>query len=887
MNRITRKDLSILIAKYSLTFIVFAFLCVLIYFWFGHKSMMDINDGLTIRYTWFVYSGKLLKRLLKNIFIDHVYELPMWDRTIGIGGDYSNVTSLITNPLLCLLSALVPNQYSEYAFNFVVIFRLYLAGLTFLLFANEKGYKYTNAIAGAMVYVFSGTTFIIFSQISFSSTYILFPLILLGADRVWKKQQDLLYFLVLTYSTYRTYYFTYMMLIILVIYCVIRFFCEEGRSLKKFFSLLGRFVILTLLSLIIGFGINLPGLFRLSSLSRLSKHFDIEFIDFEVINRIFSYGFTYIGTDGDAIIGVSSFVVVAAICLLVSKKKEPITKICLSLCLLSFAFPYIGSVFNGFNYPTYRYIFSLIFCVAYLVTVSFDSIKEFKGKIWYFSLGASLIYGVICFLFIDDYSVLSAFSLLFSVLAVGLINLFDQYLKTKREKLYIAVILISCMLIGYTCFYVSIGPKMMERGSLYETVFINGGTSIRKSVDNPLYRTDVINPDFADTVMNSSMVADISGFDLYCSDQNQLVEDYYYTLNVIGNPMEFSVAGFRGRCYLEVLNACNYIARYEENDTCIRVPYSYDYVKTEDNYSLYRSNKGVSLVYFYDDVISKESYMNMDPLMRETNLMYSMVVDEPKQPEAEIISDMISIPFEIDNTKNVIIDGNKIVVQEDGGYITLKPDSIEAGQISVYLTGLRNSDVNNWHYRNAVALLDADNNMIVVDYSAMSPTTDKYYYGNDDIVFSFESVDEKINKIGVIFCNKGEYNLDDIKIFSRPYEQMDQTLEAFYEHADMENISYDYSGNHLNITATADSDKYLYISIPYSEGWNAKVDGQAVEIISANIAFMAIPLTSGTHIIEMTYCFPHFYLGLSISAIGAVLSVGYFIFEKKKGLKKS
>ena len=114
---------------------------------------------------------------------------------------------------------------------------------------------------------------------------------------------------------------------------------------------------------------------------------------------------------------------------------------------------------------------------------------------------------------------------------------------------------------------------------------------------------------------------------------------------------------------------------------------------------------------------------------------------------------------------------------------------------------------------------------------------------------------------------------------------MEQTLNSFYEHADMDNITYDYSGNHLNISASTDSDRYLYIAVPYSEGWHAKVDGKTSEIIRANIAFMAISLPSGNHTIEMTYSTPYLYAGWIISAVGTVFFIGYMILEKKKNTR--
>lgn len=881
MNKLKHKDLQIQITKYSLYFIFFAFFCILIFFWSDKKSMINYNDGIKQQYMDFVYGGILIRRFFRNIFIDHIYELPMWDSTMGMGSDPLIVINPLFSPLLCIFSAFVPASYNEYAFDLIVIIRLYLSGLAFLLLAYEKGYKALNAIAGALVYVFSSTTFVVFYQMNFSTTFILFPLILLGADRVWKKQSSLFYFLILTYSIILSFYFTYMILILLVIYCFIRFFCEDGRSVKKFITLFSRFVILTLISLFTGFGAILPGLINLSKLSRLKEHYDIPLIDLEVFKRFFYYGFICIQADGDALIGVSSFALVAAICLFASRKKEPVIKWCLSLCLLSFAFPVVGSVFNGFNYSSFRYIFALILCVAYLVTVSFDSVKVFKDRLWYISLGISALYAVICFLLNDNYSIFSAFSLFISVLLVGIINLFDKKLKTFRERSYIAVIFVSCVIIGYSSVHFYIGHMMLDSGSIYNTVYVDHGTDLRKSVNSNNFRTDTLLPDFSKYIVNSSMVTGINGYDFYQSNQNQFVEDYYSDLAILGHPMGFSHTGFRGRCYTEILTACNYITR-SEDDTCIRAPYSYEFVEKDGKYSLYKSNRGVSLAYFYDDVMSHNTFKELNPVERETSLMHSLVINDPKQPESEVISDLVSIPYEICETNNISVNGNRITVLEDNGYIKLKPDTIEPGQVSVYLSGLKSSDVDNWHYRNSVVLLDSDNNPIVTDYSAQCATTDKYYYGNDDVVFSFESITEKVDSIGLIFFNKGEYSLNSIQIYSRPFEQMEKTVNAFYEHADMEDISYDYSGNHLNISAKTDSDRYLYIAIPYSDGWSAKVDGEKAEIIRANIAFMAIPLTSGTHSIEMTYTTPYLYYGLMMSAIGIIIYAGYMIFEKKR-----
>ena len=874
-----KQKLSIPIRQYTLCFSVFVFFCVIIFFLLDKDSLFDTADGLWQQYTYFVSSGNVVRSFFTKLFHDHVFEYPMWDMTIGMGSDANVTYNPFAFPLLCIISALVPVKYSEYVFDLIVIFRLYLSGLAFIAFANEKGYRNMNAVAGAMVYVFSSTSFVVFRQMNFSLVFIIFPLILLGAEKVWNGKKSLLYFAVIVYSTVASFYFTYMMIILLVIYCVIRFLCETNRKLKRFFALFGKFSFLTIVSVATGVGLILPVLINLSKLSRLSNKYEMAIIDPETLKKFFSYCFTCISPGGDAFFGVSSFVVVAVICLFVSKKKAAALKWCSALCLVSLAFPFVGSVFNGFNIPTFRYVFALIFCFSFIVTMSFDQIHLFKGKVWYLSIGAAVLYGIICIVFIDPYAVVSAFSLLFSVIFAGIVNLFVRLSKKIREIFYMSIIFISCILIGYTCITICLGP-MLDRGTLYEYLYVDGGMSSRVSVNDSRYRTDTINADFARNIMNSSMAAGVSGYDFYHSNQNQSVEDYYASLAVLGNPMGFSHTGFRGRCYAEILNACNYLVRSDEDITCIRAPYSYEYISTNTDYSLYKAGRGVSLVYFYDDVMSYNSYMEMNPVTRETNLMYYMVLDGIAS-DVEAVTDYVPVTFEYGDFQNVMTDGNNVIVSGEIGYISLKPSEIENGQISVYLSGLSSSTATDI-YRNAVVLMDADGNPISADYSAQYPTTSGYYAGHDDIVFSFESIDEKVDSIRLYFFSEGEYVLDDIYIYSRPYSKMEQTLDAFYEHADMNNISYDYSGNKLTISTVCTSDKYLYVAIPYSEGWKAKVDGTPVEVIRANIAFMAVPVSEGSHTIEMSYTTPNLFAGWFMAAAGIIVYAGYSVFEKKK-----
>ena len=116
---------------------LFAILTFAVFFWFIWNGKSFIwndcdHDGLVQHYNAFAYYGKLLREVLKTLIFEHRLELPMWDMSIGYGSDI--ITTLhyyaVGDPLN-LLSAFVPLAWSEYLFNFMVLLRLYLAGIAF------------------------------------------------------------------------------------------------------------------------------------------------------------------------------------------------------------------------------------------------------------------------------------------------------------------------------------------------------------------------------------------------------------------------------------------------------------------------------------------------------------------------------------------------------------------------------------------------------------------------------------------------------------------------------------------------------------------------------------------------------------------------------------
>ena len=83
---------------------------------------------------------------------------------------------------------------------------------------------------------------------------------------------------------------------------------------------------------------------------------------------------------------------------------------------------------------------------------------------------------------------------------------------------------------------------------------------------------------------------------------------------------------------------------------------------------------------------------------------------------------------------------------------------------------------------------------------------------------------------------------------------------------------YTVGTNTVSGSISLDQEKVLFLSIPWSQGWTATVDGESVDLMRADTAFMAIDLPAGTHDVVLTYRTPGLDLGLALTGAGLALA---------------
>ena len=126
-DRINNVSFGSLLKRYSLLFLVCSSVCVVSFFALFHKSFITFDDGLHQQFVYYLYCGKWIRELFGNIFVEHVFELPMWDMSTGMGSDSLISIFGVTHPLadpFSWLFALMPLSVSEYVFDVLILVRL-------------------------------------------------------------------------------------------------------------------------------------------------------------------------------------------------------------------------------------------------------------------------------------------------------------------------------------------------------------------------------------------------------------------------------------------------------------------------------------------------------------------------------------------------------------------------------------------------------------------------------------------------------------------------------------------------------------------------------------------------------------------------------------------
>lgn len=259
-------------AVYTVIFLILSFFVFSSYI-FTDTSLISDSDGFEQHFKALIYYAKYLRQIVRNLVFDHQLVIPDWDFYIGEGSDIINSLHyyVIGDPI-ALLSVFVPTQYMHLFYSFSCILRLYLAGIAFSELAFGTGIKNRYAVmAGAISYSFCfWALYTAPRHVFFLNPLIYFPLIILGIEKIIRKQRPYVLIASVAVSAASNFYFFYMIVVMAVIYALIRLGFLYRKDIKNVILALFRIAVMAVVGVCMAGIILLPVLMMFLQDSRMS-----------------------------------------------------------------------------------------------------------------------------------------------------------------------------------------------------------------------------------------------------------------------------------------------------------------------------------------------------------------------------------------------------------------------------------------------------------------------------------------------------------------------------------------------------------------------------------------------------------------------------------------
>ncbi len=367
-----KRDIWILLGKYT---VLFGIMIIGIYaiMLLLHKSFIQYGDGYKQGYFWTVDYQHKIEGLASG------EGFPLWSWSMGTGMDLE--LDFYLDPFN-LIAALFPAGYVELGYSLASVLKMYVGGLSFIAFAREVRMREFQTLAGSLCYVFAGWfVSVSLTQSSFLINAILFPLLILSVERVYKGRSPVLFILVVAYYLVRNIYFAYMAAIVVILYILLRYFAYNRHfSLKEFAGRIGSFILYGIIGVMLSAFEALTAVAALSGASKESSAdvaqtlFDPDYyISFG--ERLIGRGMTYDYLD----IGLPILIFLLLPVALKTFSRRSTHFVMSVILLLMMMLPFCCSMFNGFGYPTLRWSFTLIFFAVWCGAEQLEP-KALSGK---------------------------------------------------------------------------------------------------------------------------------------------------------------------------------------------------------------------------------------------------------------------------------------------------------------------------------------------------------------------------------------------------------------------------------------------------------------------------------------------------------------------------
>ena len=796
-----------------------------------------------------------------------------WENGLGVNywAHYAYYLSSPVN-LLTLLGS--KNHFIE-AIEAGMIIKGGLSAVSFLYYLNHRfGNKNIYRAVFAVFYALSAYFLAYSCNVMWTDCYILFPVILLGVEKIAKGEKSYTYGIGLLLCIWSNFYISVIAGIAIVLYfiaCMI-IHAREGRFLLK----LTRFVLTTVVVCMMMGVILLPMFLCLKNTSAGSSAFPSEWESYfpfhELLARLLVNTNT-IQRDSELPNLYASIPALLLLPLYFCNKEiklsQKITKgILVVFLLFSFQWNVLTYIWHGLHFPNSfpgRHSFFFIFLLISMAYECFEKRTGLKkapviADMAVLSLGTGVLW---FFLSKDDWiNALTTYacSVLF-VLLYGLLILLEKNMhKYLFMGMFFTFTLIECI-----CNTLTTGMNStVDRADYLRGDEIKAETlSYIRSKDDGFYRIEDINKKF----MNGAAWDGYYGASYFSSTVSGGVMDFYDAMGMRYSDVAYSfqggtpfMASFLGikYCISDISQSpgLSFYGEEIQNDDTGEVMYVY-----ENKYPLSVAfGLPAEVDENYGVAESKRPFENMEKLA-DNILKYGRDDDEIKirtVGDEELLFKMLPV-YEKTDASDYLDDSFK--KSELKGKVTCY--KVPAGEHPFFYV------VN---YVDSIKIITQNLKGETLEKHTESDLKFRHIIDegvcDEDRILVFICVDDPKEELSFhAYCMQTDVYEDVMDVLSKDQLQVTE-----------------YDDGMLKGHITCTKDEILLFTIPYDGGFTVWVDGEKVQTGSVFKAFLGVNISAGEHEVEIRYTPPGFKEGLIISFIGVLLAAATIGFPLGKKL---
>ena len=877
---------------YSLYTVIFAVLSFLVFFIFiknGRSFVYEAKgeDGIAQHYMSLVYLGNYLRDILQNLFVNHKLIIPQWDTTLGLGADViTTMNYYVLGDPLNLFAVFVSPEKTEYLYTFLIVLRVYLAGLFFSVYCRYWNFRPFYILLGSYIYCFGN--FALYTGIMhpfFVNPMIYLPLLLLGIEKVFERKSPAVFILSVFLSAVSNFYFFYMLSIFMFIYAVFRYIMIFHKIRpKELFGWLIRFIVLYILGIGLAGVLFLPNALSILTSSRMSVAHYVPLLYPSEYYQQFLASFVFNNCGYYTLMGFSSMALLSMF-LLFMKKGNLHLKIGTGLLVIFFFVPYVGHVLNGFTYVSNRWSFVFTFLVALISVKMLPEVETLTRKEKIKLCFVLLVYTLLALLppAAREKGNFAAVALVWCCLFAMLVILQMRVPLRKVWNGMYMIVLIGCTVSGillnayarYASFGADMAQKCTESGKVLETVTGNANRLLQESGENATdVRMDTAGINFKKNIRNGGCIQNVNSTNFYFSTTNATVAEYMREM-YLNTAFEQSFTDLDGRFALNALAGCEYTTVYKGKEE--QLPYGYEEKASEDDtYAMYRSDSSLPFSYVYDSYMDKEDYDKLSATEKQQAALQVCAVDKGeeltglKDAAGSVKYTDQETPYEVELSDDVETIEGGFKVGRKGGSITLKFDGLDESETYLIVEDMDyQSEKPELEEAAAVNLnIGYENNKKTIHYM-----TDKnnFYCGVKNFLANMGYHRNGGKELTISFQKAGTYTFSDLRIVCQPVKDFSEMTAARKQNG-LSDVAFE--GNSMTGTITSEESQMLCITIPYCDGWTAYVDGEESALYQLNTLYSGVYLTPGKHTVQMVYHTPFLHEGAWISLFSLLIFAG-------------